>query len=117
MKREEKNVLSRQRIIDAALQEFSAKGYAGAALNAVCAEHDISKGIIYHYFKDKDDLYIVCVQACFDAITAFLRDASAPAGTLEEKLQAYFSARSRFLRSIPSIWAFLQMQSSLPHQS
>lgn len=101
MKREEKNSLSRQRIMDAAMQEFSAKGYAGAALNAVCAEHDISKGIVYHYFKDKDELYVACVEACFGDMTAYLRTAAVPAGSLEEKLQAYFSARSRFFAEHP----------------
>ena len=43
MKREEKNALSRQRILDAAMEEFSAKGYAGASLNTVCGEKGISK--------------------------------------------------------------------------
>mgnify|MGYP002539826609 CR=1 FL=1 len=58
MKREEKNALSRQRILDAAMEEFSRNGYDGASLNTVCAEKGISKGIIYHYFKDKDELYL-----------------------------------------------------------
>ena len=55
MKREEKNALSRQRILEAALREFSEKGYAAASLNTVCAENGISKGIIYHYFADKEN--------------------------------------------------------------
>ena len=49
MKREEKNALSRQRILDAAMEEFSRRGYEGASLNTVCAEKGLSKGIIYHY--------------------------------------------------------------------
>ena len=60
MKREEKNSLARQRILDAALEEFSSRGYEGASLNTVCAEKGISKGIIYHHFKDKDELYLLC---------------------------------------------------------
>lgn len=46
MKREEKSALSRQRILEAAMEEFSLKGYEGASLNAVWAEKGISKGII-----------------------------------------------------------------------
>ena len=56
MNREEKNALSRQRILEAALEEFSQKGYEAASLSNVCAEKGISKGIIYHHFKDKDAL-------------------------------------------------------------
>ena len=40
MKREEKNALSRQRILDAAMEEFSRNGYDGASLNTVCAEKE-----------------------------------------------------------------------------
>lgn len=97
MKREEKNALSRQRILEAAMGEFSARGYAGASLNTVCAEYGISKGILYHYFKDKDALYLVCVQDCFDHLTAALRQAAdALEGSIEARLQAYFHARLRF---------------------
>ncbi|SHK44204.1 TetR/AcrR family transcriptional regulator [Hespellia stercorisuis] len=102
MKREEKNAISRQRILDAALKEFSEKGYGGASLNTVCAENAISKGIIYHYFKDKDELYLLCVTDCFNTLTAYMKamqeDVSA---TIERRLSAYFDARLRFFAENP----------------
>lgn len=102
MKREDKNILSRKRIIEAALQEFSAKGYEGASLNTVWSEKGISKGIIYHYFKDKDEIYLLCVQMCFDALTAYLRErVGSLQGTAEECLQAYFNARICFFAENP----------------
>ena len=51
MKREEKNQQTRRRILDSELDEFSKQGYGASSINAVCATQDISKGIIYHYFK------------------------------------------------------------------
>lgn len=102
MKREEKNALSRQRITEAAMREFSAKGYGGASLNTVCAEHDISKGIIYHYFKDKDELYLMCVEECFGTLTTYMQEKLSHSGsTKEEKLQVYFDARLRFFMENP----------------
>lgn len=102
MKREEKNALSRKRILDAAVKEFSEKGYSGASLNTVCAEKGISKGIIYHYFKDKDELYLVCVKRCFDELTIHMKNSLACfQGTIEEKLQAYFEARMHFFTENP----------------
>ena len=65
MKREEKSALARQRILDAAGEEFARKGYEGASLNTVWAEKGISKGIIYHHFRDKKELYLLCVEDCF----------------------------------------------------
>lgn len=102
MNREDKNSLSRQRILDAALHEFSAKGYRGAALNTVWAEHGISKGIIYHHFKDKNEIYLLCVEMCFKVLTAYLDNATKTlSGTIEERLQGYFDARLRFFTEHP----------------
>lgn len=42
MKREEKSAVSRQRILAAAMEEFSRKGYEGASLSSLCAEKEIS---------------------------------------------------------------------------
>lgn len=104
MKREEKNAQSRQRILDAALLEFSEKGYEGASLNTVCAQHGISKGVIYHHFRDKDEIYLLCVGRCFDEMTAYLRQSTgALEGSTEQKLFSYFDARLRFFSENP--WA------------
>ena len=102
MKREEKNALSRQRILEAALEEFSCKGYDGASLNTVWTKKGISKGIIYHYFKDKDELYLLCVEACFDALTEYLKTVSVTlSGPARKQLQKYFDARLSFFSAHP----------------
>lgn len=102
MKREEKNALARQRILDAALEEFSSRGYESASLNTICAEKGISKGIIYHHFKDKDELYLLCVENCFHAITEALQQtAEALQGSAQQRLQVYFDARLRFFAEHP----------------
>ncbi len=102
MKREDKNALSQQRILSAAFEEFSEKGYEGASLNTVWAENGLSKGIIYHYFKDKDEIYLLCVKKCFEELTAALSKAAEMlAGTPAEKLTAYFDARTCFFAENP----------------
>lgn len=102
MKREEKNAISKQRILNAALQAFSEKGYEGASLNTVWAENGLSKGAIYHHFKDKDALYLLCVELCFNALTDYLDEAARTlAGTAAERLGGYFDARLRFFAENP----------------
>lgn len=102
MKREEKNAQARQKILDAAMREFSQKGYEGASLSAACAQNGISKGIVYHHFKDKDELYLLCIRACFDALTAYLQAAYVgQTGTAAQRLTAYFDARLRFFAQEP----------------
>lgn len=98
MKREDKNQASRQKIMESALREFSQRGYGLSSVNTICSSGDISKGVLYHYFKDKDEIYLTCVQACFDALCAHLEN------SLREKkggVQAYFDARSAFFAQSP----------------
>ena len=94
MKREERNQISRQRILESAAKEFAEKGYGLSSINVICAEVDISKGILYHYFKDKDELYLTCIQDCFDGLTAYLKLALSKAeASVQAQLDQYFAAR------------------------
>lgn len=43
-------------IMDAALKIFSEKGYRGTSISEIASESGTSKGLIYNYFKSKDDL-------------------------------------------------------------
>lgn len=49
----------RDRIINAALEEFSRYGYSNTSTNNIVESADISKGLLYHYFGSKDRLYSV----------------------------------------------------------
>ena len=100
--RDEKNEQTRNKIIDSALVEFGEKPYAQASLNTVCAAGNISKGIIYHYFKDKDELYLFCVKACFDALTTYLSGVDIGRDTpIAPALERYFDARTAFFAQNP----------------
>ncbi|MDL2258153.1 TetR/AcrR family transcriptional regulator [Eubacteriales bacterium OttesenSCG-928-K08] len=99
MKREEKNLHSRRKILDAALREFAAQGYGLSSINTICSEGDISKGVLYHYFKDKDEIYLACVNECFDMLTAHLQEHTARNNN--KGVQAYFDARLLFFKKQP----------------
>ncbi len=45
-------------ILDAALTEFSERGYHKANTNAICEKAGISKGLLFHYFGSKKSLYL-----------------------------------------------------------
>lgn len=102
MKREEKNQQTKRRIMDSALAEFSKQGYGASSVNAICAAQDISKGIIYHYFSTKDDLFLACVEECFESLTKYLKEtARSFSGKGQEQLEAYFAARTNFFKKNP----------------
>ena len=45
-----KTKLTKEKIINAAIIEFGSSTYEEASLSAMCAAHNISKGLIYHNF-------------------------------------------------------------------
>ena len=101
MKREEKNRLTRQRIMSGAVAEFAQRGYAAGSINTICAAEGISKGIIYHYFETKDELYLACVEECFLKLTEFLQGRLTGEGLPQDRLESYFSARAGFFHDNP----------------
>lgn len=102
MKRDEKNLLSRRKILDSAFKEFGTQGYGLSSINNICTVGDISKGILYHYFKDKDELYLVCIKELFDSLTGYLqKELSDVSGTKENRLERYFDARLSFFSENP----------------
>src|SRR5882757_8162163 len=48
---------SQERILEAALKEFAAKGFAGARLDVIARRARINKRMLYHYFGDKEGLF------------------------------------------------------------
>jgi AcrR family transcriptional regulator len=48
---------TQQRILEAALEEFSAKGFAGARVDVIARRARINKRMLYHYFGDKEGLF------------------------------------------------------------
>src|ERR1700676_4845259 len=47
----------RKAILDAALEEFAARGFAATRLDDVARRAEIAKGTIYLYFRDKEALF------------------------------------------------------------
>ena len=68
MNQKERNELSRAKILMHASAEFAEHGYHGASVNRICEKGKVSKGLMYHYYKDKDDLYLACVRLCYNRI-------------------------------------------------
>ena len=88
--------------MDSALAEFSRQGYGASSINAICSGQDISKGIVYHYFETKDDLYLACVKECFDLLTEHIRDSmDIKCGGVTDQLEKYFNIRMEFFNAHP----------------
>lgn len=99
MKQAEKNRQSRAFILTHAFAEFSAYGYSGSTLNQICEKGNISKGMLYHYYKNKDMLYLACVELLFKDMTAFLKEHILLDSVT---VSQYFSIRMHFFQQHPA---------------
>src|ERR1700686_5698167 len=52
----------REQIIDAAMRVFAQKGFARATNKDIAHEAGITAGLIYHYFKSKEDLLGIVIE-------------------------------------------------------
>ena len=58
----------KSRILEAALNEFADKGYKKASTNTIVREAGVSKGLLFHYFISKKELYILLYKYAREAI-------------------------------------------------
>jgi TetR/AcrR family transcriptional regulator len=56
------------RIVNAAIKEFAQKGYENASTNEMVKEAGISKGLLFHYFQNKKQLYLFLYEYCVDLL-------------------------------------------------
>lgn len=61
-------ITTRNSILIAATQEFSAKGYNGARMEEVVAQADCSVRMAYHYFGRKEALYIAVLENAYHQV-------------------------------------------------
>lgn len=64
--KEEKNLDTKNKILEVARQKFAQGGYKGVSLNSLAEEVGISKPALYYYFKSKEDLYAEIVMSAIN---------------------------------------------------
>ena len=87
-----------RQILDAALEVFDERGLAGARLDDIARRAGVSKGTIYLYFPNKEELFREVVRA---VVVDRLRQAAAKAGEGDpvEELERYMREHWDFVRS------------------
>lgn len=55
-------VATRNKLLTAARLEFARHGFAGARVDEIAARAGVNKQLVYHYFGDKDALYLAVLE-------------------------------------------------------
>ncbi|AXS38789.1 TetR/AcrR family transcriptional regulator [Breoghania sp. L-A4] len=85
---------TRARLLDVAISEFAQHGYDGARVTRVVRAANVTARMLYHYFGDKEGLYV----AVLDSVYAQIRDMSRPLIEALDALIARGVAEGAFLR-------------------
>ena len=94
----------RQRLLIGAADLFTRKGYAATTVREIVASAEVTKPVLYYYFKNKEGIYLELMRQAFAKLDA-LRDASlADQGSAKEKLLSFCDQTySLFLENIKAV--------------
>jgi TetR/AcrR family transcriptional regulator len=67
-------VATRHKLLVAARREFAQSGLAGARVDDIAARAGVNKQLVYHYFGDKDALYLAVLEWVYEEIRAQERE-------------------------------------------
>ena len=56
---------TRKTLLEAAVREFAEKGYGGARIDKIAERAGLNKRLLYHYFGDKDALYLAVLESAY----------------------------------------------------
>jgi AcrR family transcriptional regulator len=87
--RAEKSAARRDAILEAALEEFSARGYEATRIEDVAQRAGVAKGTIYLHFEDKEALFQELVRMMLFPIVAALEAPIPPDMPIRKLLEAF----------------------------
>ena len=74
----------KQQIIDIAIKLFATQGYENTPISTICEQSKVSKGLIFHHFKNKEGL----LREVFVRMNEIINDTSEDASVNNDKISA-----------------------------
>lgn len=113
MKRKEKEIATKRRLMEATEVVFSRRGFAQATMDEIIKLADTGKGTLYKYFGNKDNLFYTLVfQKHKDLMQKMQAVADDSSGGIEERLVRLLTVWISFLRSNIVLWQVLCFEMS-----
>jgi len=74
-------------ILKSAAAAFRRRGYHGASVDQIASALEMTKGNLYYYFKNKEDILFACHDYSLDLLLALMADVQAEQSSPEAKLR------------------------------
>lgn len=100
----------RARILKAALREFVTRGFEAASTNAIAEDAKVAKGLIFHYFGSKEELFLAVFEEVMERMARIMSEDSATAPPdLFARLHAWAMRKYRAFQADPLAYQFITM--------
>ena len=77
----------RVEILKSAAAAFRRRGYHGASVDEIASALEMTKGNLYYYFRNKEDILYACHEYSLDILLRLMRDVVAEAIPADQKLR------------------------------
>lgn len=91
-------------ILTEAAQIFARKGYEGASMRDIAEACDISKSLLYHHFKSKEEIYSRVAVGATQELYLFVRERVPDDAPPAQKIQAFMVATAEYFRRHRWAW-------------
>jgi len=86
----------REKILKLAMEEFGRIGFEGARVDRIAERCNVSKNMLYYYFKSKEGLFVAALERMYEGFRDQQRDlsvrASDPLLAMEQLIEHTFAA-------------------------
>ena len=113
-RRERKKLLSRKAILDAAVREFSRKGFKETSVADIMNAADLGIGTFYNYFESKEEILMCLLGRLVHEVDEALKDMRAAKRPSYELLDAAASQRASSTRTASCCRSFSRPPSIRP---
>jgi AcrR family transcriptional regulator len=112
-----KSSRKRVQILTSAAAAFRRRGYHGASVEEIADALEMTKGNLYYYFKNKEEILFACHQYSLDLLLATLSEVETSSDTPDRKLRRLIQAFVHMiLDELHGTALFLDLQAlSKPH--
>ena len=99
---------TRERILAVALREFATRGYSAVTVEEIAAEAGVTKGAVYYWFTDKDDLGRELQHELYERLSNVALRALDPDGDIVSNIRRSFESYLAALGDLDEARFFLR---------
>jgi AcrR family transcriptional regulator len=87
--RAERAAERRAAIVEAAMEEFVARGFAATRIDDIAKRAGVAKGTIYLHFKDKESMFEELIRTAIVPLVVRLHASPPPSGSIRDAIEAF----------------------------